>query len=245
MKEGSKEKKSILFYVGIALVGALAVFMLALLLYCYWKGKIDDENGYNSINAIIAGFGLLVNFGTIIFVYRTFKLQNKQIDDNKKDVEFNRALDIVYKQLDHSKEKLKFSKYKTLLENLPYDNVDEWFNKITEIHNVINILKYETDFYIKLLSKSYLKDEDVEYLFKIYTSNLQVEVKRLFDCSKRFVNSFNVNLETRFEEYYDNNIRSEDNVYEYDNMTELLSILRTVVGKVNDIDTIFDKYNVY
>ncbi|MEJ5092920.1 hypothetical protein GEO21_22960, partial [Sphingobacterium faecium] len=112
-KDKKHELKTFYLYTGIVITVLFSVLLIGLLIYCYWKSKITDEAvGYNPINSVIAFLALILNILTVIFVYATYqtqrdtiKMQAKQINDDKKDGEFNRVLDIVYKQLEHTIEK--------------------------------------------------------------------------------------------------------------------------------------------
>ncbi|MNL41249.1 hypothetical protein D3C87_1636510 [compost metagenome] len=113
-------------------------------------------------------------------------------------------------------------------------------------------MKYETDFYIKLLKKSNLENADKEYLFKIYTSNIKVEIKEIFHSSLKFVKDSKEDekLEKSFKGYFEyTNINSYDNstggYFNQDEMNKELSLLRSVLRNLKDIDRIFYQYNVW
>lgn len=223
-KEKSDQKKSRLFYIGIAVVGPLAVFMSALLLYCYWKGKIDDTSGYNSVSAIIAGVALVVNLVTVILVYYTFKLQSDEIKRNRKDVEFNRALDIIYQQLEYTKKRFipetksyTYSYYITILievaENYNFYNEQEVenifvykkleaLNTLEGIDNVLSFLEVEFRLYTNILKG--LDNVQKLKLINIITWNIDVKLEEtirvLHQIYFRYKTSYRTNL--RDEEEY-------------------------------------------
>ncbi|WET67959.1 OadG family protein [Sphingobacterium sp.] len=74
------------------------------------KWIIDgDIDVYNAITISVAFMALIVGVLTVVGVFFAYQSQREQIDlqkmeieDGKKDIEFNRALDIIYKQLEHS-----------------------------------------------------------------------------------------------------------------------------------------------
>jgi len=98
------------------LIGIICLLVLILIvnLYLYWKSTVNDNHGYNSINALIALLALLVNIITIFFLYINYqqqqkhiKTQEEELNNNKQDTEFNRLLDIIYKQLEYTNDALE------------------------------------------------------------------------------------------------------------------------------------------
>lgn len=178
MKADSEEKKGILFYIGIGLIGFLCVLIVGVCLYCYWKGKVDDNNGYNSINAVIAGFALCVNIITIAFVYATYQKQNEQIDDNKKDIEYNRVLDMIFRQTDLNNVKINRLKQSTI------DVLDEQYKNSNQIPVYINQLRTVVLNYFSMshtieqfISRTNLNPYDKSYLYLFYEENIDIAFK--------------------------------------------------------------------
>lgn len=190
----NKDKKSGWYYddtIKVALV-----FLVLFVCYCIGVSVFiskGDDKLVGAFEAITGLSGLVLSFGTVFFVVKTYsaqkeqiRIQNIQIDiqkqeieDNKKDLEFNRALDIVYKQLEHSKEKLVATKeeYKKYCEDI--SNYNKWFDIVPEIYNLVNLVNYENRFYTRLLAKSLLEQDNKDYLFQIYTSNFKYEFKQI------------------------------------------------------------------
>lgn len=207
MKEDSKEKKSILFYIGIGLIGLL---IIGVYLYCNVKGKIDDENGYNSINAIIALIALVVNIITIAFVYATYQtqrdtiiMQRKQIEDDKKDGDFNRVLDIISKQLEYTNKRYEFKR------NISSANIKEYFASLFQLNlnkfeslfqpntMIIEYLKVvipffsrELEVYYKVIHSNNLSDKDVEFFTSFFSNNIDAHLVSRFKLFQKHYRSF-------------------------------------------------------
>lgn len=117
----------------ILVLAAISLPFLGTILYKYWSGFVDNANGYNSINAVIAYAGGVVNIITILFLFINYRQQKKQIENDRKDSEFNRALDIVYKQLEYSKRNLYSKPYEGIYKKLMLDLIVEDYDINREI----------------------------------------------------------------------------------------------------------------
>lgn len=101
-----KNKIYIIFILWVIFCCLIFLFASNDLLKCYIK---DDENGYDSFMASIAFVGVIMTILTVLGIFFNYKsqreqikIQKEEIEESKKDVEFNRALDIIYKQLEYS-----------------------------------------------------------------------------------------------------------------------------------------------
>lgn len=90
------------YLLGILILFVLALPFIGVKIYNYWAEFIPDKDGYNGISATIAYIGGILNIITIIFLYVNYREQKRQNEDQQQDVEFNRAIDLVYKQLEHT-----------------------------------------------------------------------------------------------------------------------------------------------
>lgn len=229
-KKENQIKKGILYYVTVGLIILTTVNLVGLVVHCYWKSKnINDADGYNSIDASIALMALLVNVITIIFVYATYQKQKEQIDiqreeieDNKKDVEFNRALEIIYRQLEFTRVRFKpenahyiYTDYESKLVNLgnkfDYDNDIEnlYTFKFLEnlktlggIDNVLSFLEIEFKLYKNMLEG--LEKKQKLKLINIITWNIDIKLEETirvsYDVYSKYKSSYKTNL--RDEEEY-------------------------------------------
>lgn len=78
-----------------------------------------EQQHFNAFEVVTGLSGLIISIVTIYFVFNTYDVQLKQIaqqkgqiEDNKKDVEFNRALDMVFRQLEITGNNIKEFKEK-------------------------------------------------------------------------------------------------------------------------------------
>jgi|GEM_PF-6645218 len=63
----------------------------------------DSEKNSNIIQNAISLSTLILTGITLVFLYLTLNQQQEQIDSNKSDVEFNRVLDLIYKNVEYTK----------------------------------------------------------------------------------------------------------------------------------------------
>lgn len=88
------------------LLTLLILYIILYLLFIHSRANEADKTLFDTIGNIL---GLGINAMTILFVFKTYKsqkdqieFQQKEIEDNKKDVEFNRAADLTFKQLEYT-----------------------------------------------------------------------------------------------------------------------------------------------
>lgn len=74
-----------------------------LYLYKYWKGFVNDDNGYNSISSVISYVGGILNIITIIFLFLNYREQRVSIVKTNHNTEYNRVLDFVYRHFEKTK----------------------------------------------------------------------------------------------------------------------------------------------
>lgn len=170
--------------------------------------------------------GLITSAITIIFVYRTYHLQKIQIEESKKDVEYNRVLDMVYKQLEYTKK--SFEEYKTI--GLPITNQSNkqrsnksFYEQFKEIAkqtiippinstNQINIIKLSIitkalynlipilEVYDHIINESSLENKQKNFLIKLVVDNLDKElIERVEQIQKAYHS-----LQTEYKEDYIN-----------------------------------------
>ena len=91
------------------LLTLLILYIILYLLFIHSRANEADKTLFDTIGNILS---LGINAVTIFFVFKTYKsqkdqieFQQKEIEDNKKDVEFNRALEIIYRQLQYTEKR--------------------------------------------------------------------------------------------------------------------------------------------
>ncbi|WP_313235687.1 hypothetical protein [Sphingobacterium multivorum] len=227
-------------------LGFLVLFVLTLpltgiLLYNYWKGFINEEHGYNGINTVIAYAGGVINLITIIFLYINYiqqkeqiKKQDEELKANKEDSEFNRALTIIYQQLEYSKNVFQ--------DNLDTINVfkkeimtlNEFYNILYYNSKVIRFMiniKYEITLIERLLAKSQLSTEDKQYFNKIFPSNIPYDYKLII---YQFIKGMNL-VNDPIQEY---------RIFIFNNLKNRYLISENDVRDIDDItdDMVLEKY---
>ncbi|MBL1408821.1 hypothetical protein [Sphingobacterium faecale] len=90
------------YLLGILILFVFSLPFIGVKIYNYWAEFIPDKDGYNGISATVAYIGGILNIITIIFLYVNYREQKRQNEDQQQDTDFNRAIDLVYKQLEHT-----------------------------------------------------------------------------------------------------------------------------------------------
>lgn len=124
----------------------------------------DTEKNSNIIQNAISLTSLIVTGITLVFLYLTLKQQQGQIDDNKSDVEYNRVLDFVYRQLEISERVKNLKGYNYI-----------YVIKLIET-NDIEYLKIHEEYILPLIDK--ILGEVEIYLFTIGNAKLDVVKKQ-------------------------------------------------------------------
>ncbi|PRD56743.1 hypothetical protein [Sphingobacterium gobiense] len=160
----------VLILLGIA-ISAFGIMIPIL----YTNNEVDGTNVSNSIQFLT----LLVGIATIAYVIKTFELQRKQIEDNNRNTEFNRVLDITYRQLDITKDRLKE------LDELSVSLIevirtrDDLFENQPGFRKYLYNLTAQTYFYKRLLNKSYLSYNDKQFVFLVFYDNIPPSILQL------------------------------------------------------------------
>ncbi len=213
-------KKTLILYFGIGIGVVLAFFAIGFAIYSHWKGIIvDNENGYNGINAVIALMALLMNIITVIFVFATYDSQSKQISQNKRDTDYNRALDLIFRQLEHTKAKLSLDNSNALAEFINKNsdlnrvalNLDLRFfedDNFRIYSRALNFLAIEFEIYYNVIVNTTLNNDDKRYLLSIAPHNINSKLiqslnifqnhYQLFQASDEY-QKFNSNLKNNIE----------------------------------------------
>ena len=166
------------------LLTLLILYVILYLLFILSRANEADKTLFDTIGNIL---GLGINAMTIFFVYKTYKSQKDQIEfqqieieKNKKDVEFNRTLDIVYRQLEFTERELKeqevewylkLSSLKTNIEIYQYIRTFKWIFKIMLMHYI---------FFESLIKKSKLDDKEISIIDEIIGANVNYKLVHLF-----------------------------------------------------------------
>lgn len=213
-------KRTLILYFGIGIGIVLAFLAIGFAIYSHWKGIIvDNVNGYNGINAVIALMALLMNIITVIFVFATYDSQSKQISQNKKDTDYNRALDLIFRQLEHTNSKLSLDNSNVLA---------EFINKNSDLNRVplnvdlrlfeddnfrvysraLSFLATEFEIYYNVIVNTTLNNGDKRFLLSIAPHNIHSKLVqslnifqdhyKLFQASEQY-QGFNSSLKNNIE----------------------------------------------
>jgi len=181
--------------IGILLILIIIVFFAGIALYCHWKNSgIDDAEGYNSINAVISFFTLVFTIVASIFAYLAFDNTKKEFDKNKSDEEFNRAIDLLYRQLEYSKLNWSDARY------LEYYN-SLYVNLIVDRYELNKVILEDADSRIELnVLFRWLEEETKPYKSIILENdNLYKDRKQML--GKIFALNFSKNFETTIAKF--------------------------------------------
>ncbi len=138
-----KQERSFVLGFVFILLGVCAILGL------YFVRYSSDEMA-DKITAVASVFSVVVSCIAIFYVYRTYQTQREENDRLKRDTEFNRALELIYKQLELTKSVLYNDTYNRLSKCW---NGDE-FTRIN-ITKYINENKFEVQLYVDEISEQF------------------------------------------------------------------------------------------
>lgn len=146
--------------------------------------KTESENFSNIIANSISLITLIVTGVSIYFLYRTLDSQNiqlkshqKQITSNKYDLEYNRVIDVVYRQMQLDLE--TYQRLKPIVNNLEvyYNNQNDLPKNINAL-TTLAINQFSMSWKIEqFISRTTLDPHDRSYLFLIYEEGFSIEIK--------------------------------------------------------------------
>lgn len=175
------------FKLGLIIFLVVVIIILGgcFLIHDSWKYVgIKADLDFTSINNSIALVSLALSTITVIFVYLTYELQNRQMLQNKSDSDYTRALDHIYKQYEISKEKMELQSLKdkisrfisqnnnigTISLELEYILIEDDFIKVYS--QVSHFIMQELEFVYNVLERSHLEVQDKMRLAQIIPNNL-------------------------------------------------------------------------
>ncbi len=154
-------------------------------LYYNISNTTEKSTTADNIQAVVSIITLIVSIVTIYFVYKAYQsqkdqieVQKKEIDENRKDVEFNRALDIVYRQLELSLPLIKNNDYNVFLEivlsvvNPEKDTIFSLEDLELELYDLLDNIEKHINMFLLTLDNINLDLKDKEYLRKLICTNL-------------------------------------------------------------------------
>ncbi|WP_099369840.1 hypothetical protein [Sphingobacterium sp. 1.A.5] len=149
-------------------IPVIAFFLIALVIlsplwgisiYEYWTGFIDTNNRFEAIGTVIAYVGGVINIVTIAFLYINFHQQKEDNFKKDQELEYNRALDIVYRQLEFTNKRFKpinqkvnYNRYTNYI-NSPVR--EERNNNLKESYNIFLLNSHEILYFFQFLNKEF------------------------------------------------------------------------------------------
>lgn len=140
--------------------------------------KENSNTTSNILQAVTGIFSLFLTMGAVIYAYKAFEQQRRQNNFNEEqlainryEIQYSRALDLVFKQLEIMKEKVKgFQGNLNRLE--AYKNIEHIPLFLRDIRPVIgnfNVMSHSIE---QFLSRSTLHPNDQSYLYLFFSENL-------------------------------------------------------------------------
>lgn len=181
------------------------IIISTFIVFFYWYYELYNQylqsptNSLEASNTTIQFILLITGIITIVFLFINYqqqrnhiKVQQREIESNRKDVEFNRAIDLIYKQLERTKQQLNigFSDLMDIRRTIKENNF-----YILEHYSLVGITKKfeaEQNIYETILTKSTLESEDCKFLINLIYENL-------FNETKNFINMFNHDFKKELE----------------------------------------------
>lgn len=134
-----------------------------------------------------------MNILTVIFVFATYQAQRNQIEDNKKDGEFNRVLDIIYKQLEYTKSKYNAQIGSSWSYKIYFNNLCNYLTTNSFIHIVYpnsgiahyfdyvfnHFLVKEFEVYYRVINlNNHLSDDDKIFFTNLFVNNIDSNIMK-------------------------------------------------------------------
>ena len=137
-----------------------------------------EEQDFRTFEVVTGMFGLLLTFGTVIYAYQAYQQQRnqnqfneKQLEINRYELQYSRALDLVYKQMDIVDRKiLRFQGNLNTLER--YKNISDLPFFIRDLRIVISNFHSMSFIIEQFLSRTTLHPNDKSYLYLFFSENL-------------------------------------------------------------------------
>lgn len=155
---------------------------------------------------------IFITLVTAVFLYKTLRSQQEQItiqkdeiERNSRDVEFNRILDLIYRQLEISNKKYREVVHHPNAPKVPINKIAETFPHISSYNWLFRLYLKDLEFIDNFLNKTTLKQEDKNLLVSIFINNIENNVKALFGQFSLHskVSSFSIDAREEYRKYLD------------------------------------------
>lgn len=171
----------------------------------YFTYTRAEQQHFNSFEVVTGLGGLILSIVATYYVYNAYitqkeqiDIQRKEIEDNRRDVEYDRALSLVYKQLEYSKNSFDIFRNRNVTASI--SNIYEMFTKIThnlyklplgEYHKFNDLIEYlrsvsmlltflarEFKIYNTIISNDKLTEDKKIFLITLITDNIEITLHK-------------------------------------------------------------------
>lgn len=162
----------------------LALIILAIvfaILYIVVDKKADEKD-FKIFDVVTPILALIISVIGSIYVYNAYQAQREQIaiqkqeiEDSKRDAEYNRILDTIYRQLEFSNNELReyFNEINEPIKLII--SLDDSFERLTAYCWMFKILDVNFRIFDKILNNTLLDDRDKILIVDIISTNLYLK----------------------------------------------------------------------
>ena len=191
-------------YLPYIVLGIGFIMILVIIYTSLYNNLLNSTNNvFEANNTTIQLLLLITSIITILFLAINFKQQKDQIDKNIKDVEFNRCLDITFKQVDNTIMLLKSND--EIIEKLNYSlnhsDITDFMGYFDLFRELTDTLFKEINFYYVLLKKTRLTQSEKINIFHIVDQNLSPNFQKLLRSPINNMNN-TIDENENFDEYF-------------------------------------------
>jgi len=167
----------------------------------FYLNNMGDLTSYPFYASVWGTFSdvlmLPITLITIFLLYVTFKSQEKQIADAKKDNELNRTTDLVYRQLEITR-KVLTENYTDLINDIcrltkddPSIFINEYSNERKKYNSLLSFLNNEVKIYKTLIYKRAFNLFDINFLRFVIVNNIGDGIFNAISVIKTIEGKFN------------------------------------------------------
>ncbi|WP_166334598.1 hypothetical protein [Sphingobacterium chungjuense] len=198
--------KEIKFKLSTLLISLLVlggIFCLFILSFTLFGGTVLSQFGWETTSNAISFTALIATAVSIIFLYANFIQQQKQIDDQKKDTEYNRVLDVVYRQLDLDIKKI--SDVELLIDDLQINTkeITDIISKLEAVRVVVTTALLLNHNIERFLVRSKLSISGRGHMYALYYDNLPLKFTLLINHIRKLIEDSGSTYNDRISKLHD------------------------------------------
>ncbi|MFD2556040.1 hypothetical protein [Sphingobacterium tabacisoli] len=241
----------------------LSIVIIYVLGFAFVEHKAEEQQ-FKTFEVVTGLSGLVLSVIGSIYVYNAYKAQEEQIniqkkqiieqqidiEENKKEAQFDRALDIIYSQLDYNKEKMASEENSLLHINVRFKakKTNDIIGDLDKIWSVLNLFHSEITFYSKIINNKRFTTDDKELLVDIIKKNIHLYYFALVENIQIYHRQTydKEDFIKEFQNFYINNIWINSpylaQKHEYKNLREKEIKLDLLNRNKQNIETAHHKY---